>query len=63
MLDGIIQGTSNVCSTVCWIALIFTFLCLLLTGVCLVAMFYEEAAQETHPNGDAILTPLINVSR
>ncbi len=41
----LIRSTSNFCSTVCWMALALGFVFLIATGVGLVVMFREEAAQ------------------
>jgi hypothetical protein len=57
MWTELIRGTSSFCSTVCWVALIFMFLCLTVTGVCLLTMFCEEAAQRKHTKRQGILRP------
>ena len=45
MRTELIRSTSNLCSTVCWMALALGFVFLTATGVGLVVMFREEVAQ------------------
>lgn len=53
----VVGWTSNLCSTVCWIALTFVFLYVAVTGICLFAMFCEEARKKHLPK-PSILRPV-----
>ena len=58
MWTELMQGTSSVCSVICWTALAFLFIYLAVIGICLIAMFYDDAAQKRHKKKQAVLRRL-----
>ncbi len=63
MWTELIRSTSNLCSVVCWMVLALAFVFLTATGVGLVVMFREEAAQTKHAKRQPTLRPLAKVRR
>jgi cell division protein FtsB len=58
MWTELMEGTSSVCSVICWVALTFLFIYLAVIGVCLIAMFCEDATQKRQKKKQAVLRPL-----
>jgi hypothetical protein len=57
----LVRSISNLCSTVCWIALYLGFVFLIATGVSLAVMFREEVAQTKHTTRQRTFRPLATV--
>jgi hypothetical protein len=62
MWTELVRSTSNLCSTVCWIALVLGSVILTATGVGLAAMFREEFAQTKPAKRQRTFRPLVKVN-